>query len=241
MNEFASFYTKSLYPFQDGILHIVKSIGAPFYLTGGTALSRYYRSPRYSDDLDLFVNDRPDFNSWVEQLFRGLAGAAKDGWCRILQDRTQRFSSAVQIFVESTEKGGSPGTLLKVDLVNDVAPRFGDLEWDDALGRIDSWRNILSNKITALYRVEVKDVVDLWFLSKSRAFNWTEIIKEACEKEAGIDPLVLVDLLKSFPVDELSSIKWIDPVPDFRPFEKEISLMADDIFMGSRNRLAGRQ
>jgi len=56
MSEQGEYYKENLYAFQDGILSIVKGIDAPFYLTGGTAISRHYSPVRYSDDLDLFVN-----------------------------------------------------------------------------------------------------------------------------------------------------------------------------------------
>jgi hypothetical protein len=49
MNSFARHYTQSLYPFQDGILRIVQGLALPFYLTGGTVLSRHYFAHRYSD------------------------------------------------------------------------------------------------------------------------------------------------------------------------------------------------
>jgi len=32
-----------------------------FYLTGGTALGRFYLNHRYSEDLDFFVNADPEF------------------------------------------------------------------------------------------------------------------------------------------------------------------------------------
>jgi predicted nucleotidyltransferase component of viral defense system len=51
------FYTK-LYAFQDELLKIVRAQNLDFYLTGGTALSRVYLNHRYSDDLDLFVNQK---------------------------------------------------------------------------------------------------------------------------------------------------------------------------------------
>ncbi|MDR1421550.1 MAG: nucleotidyl transferase AbiEii/AbiGii toxin family protein, partial [Coriobacteriales bacterium] len=35
---------------------VVQSCKTPFYLTGGTALSRIYYAHRFSDDLDFFVN-----------------------------------------------------------------------------------------------------------------------------------------------------------------------------------------
>ncbi len=53
------YYTTSLYPLQDGILKIVTHLNTPFYLTGGTALSRCFFHHRYSDDLDFFVNADP--------------------------------------------------------------------------------------------------------------------------------------------------------------------------------------
>ena len=56
MSEYEKYYKESLYPFQDGILTIVKRISVPFYPIGGTALIWHYSPVRYSDDLDLFVN-----------------------------------------------------------------------------------------------------------------------------------------------------------------------------------------
>lgn len=58
MNSFGNYYTEKLYPLQDGVMKIVKDLQLPFYLTGGTALSRFYYHHRYSDDLDYFVNNR---------------------------------------------------------------------------------------------------------------------------------------------------------------------------------------
>src|SRR4030067_703836 len=70
MKESGEYYFKSLCPFQDGILSIVKELRLPFYLTGGTALSRYYFSHRFSDDLDLFLNNDDNFNQYVETFYQ---------------------------------------------------------------------------------------------------------------------------------------------------------------------------
>lgn len=147
-----------------------------------------------------------------------------------------RFEDYVQVFLQRSAEDEE--VTLKLDLVNDVASRYGDLEWDDALGRVDSWRNILSNKISALYRIEAKDVVDVWSVARIRPFNWTEIIREASSKEAGLDPVVLYDLLKSFPEGALPSIKWIDPKPDEGPIMQDLQVMASEIFEGLDNSLA---
>ncbi len=214
----------------------MKSIDAPFYLTGGTALSRVYGSPRYSDDLDLFVNDNSEFSRWIDRLYAELEKTARKGSFKILSERTQKFENYVQLFV--VRHGAEGETInLKIDFVNDVAPRYGELEKNAVLGRIDSWRNILSNKITALFRIEVKDVVDLWHLARSKSFNWAETVREASSKEAGIDTLALYDLLKSFPGDELSSIKWIKPEPDYQGIMDDLIVIAEDIFEGRQNSL----
>jgi hypothetical protein len=40
----------------------------PFYLTGGTALGRYYLGHRYSEDLDFFVNADPIYKDYIPAL-----------------------------------------------------------------------------------------------------------------------------------------------------------------------------
>lgn len=236
MSAYEVFYREKLYPFQDGILAIVRHIGVPFYLTGGTALSRHYSPVRYSDDLDLFVNRATEFQNWVEGFYVALEEESRRGAFRILTDRVLRFEDYVQIFLQQSAEDAE--VTLKLDLVNDVASHYGDLEWDDLLGRVDSWRNILSNKISALFRIEAKDVVDLWAVARIRRFNWAEIIREASAKEAGLDPLVLYDLLKSFPKKALSAIKWTAPKPDETLFMVDLQVMAAEIFEGLDNSLA---
>ena len=66
MNSYKKYYSKKLYSLQDGVMSIIKELNAPFFLTGGTALSRHYFNHRYSNDLDLFVISDPDFQDWNE-------------------------------------------------------------------------------------------------------------------------------------------------------------------------------
>ncbi|WP_456342326.1 nucleotidyl transferase AbiEii/AbiGii toxin family protein [Thermovibrio sp.] len=52
------YYYKLLYPMQDKILSaLFPKYRDKLYLTGGTALSRFYFQHRLSDDLDLFSKD----------------------------------------------------------------------------------------------------------------------------------------------------------------------------------------
>ena len=50
---------RKLYRLQDKFLNWWTNLGLPFYLTGGTALGRYYLEHRSSEDLDFFVNADP--------------------------------------------------------------------------------------------------------------------------------------------------------------------------------------
>jgi len=229
MKSYIKFYEEELYPLQDGILKIVRDLKLPFYLTGGTALSRYYFKHRFSDDLALFVNSDPLFSDYSKQLTEYLINDAA-GSFRFIPERFSKSENYVQIYVER----GS--VILKIDLVNDVKFHFGDFIDDVTLGRLDSWRNILSNKVTASFRMEIKDFIDIWCISKHNTFNWVEIFNEAKRKDPGVDPISLSDLFKSFPFENLDFIKWIiSPDPD--KLKKEFMLIADDILYGEDNSL----
>lgn len=49
-------YEEQIYPVQDIILKTVAMYGENLYLTGGTALARFYWQHRLSEDLDFFIN-----------------------------------------------------------------------------------------------------------------------------------------------------------------------------------------
>ena len=48
-------------------MRVLDEVETGFYLTGGTAASRGYLNHRFSDDLDLFVNDDDRFSLWAER------------------------------------------------------------------------------------------------------------------------------------------------------------------------------
>ena len=53
------FYYKTLYPLQDFVFSLLK--GEPdIYLTGGTALARFYFQHHLSEDIDLFIKVAPE-------------------------------------------------------------------------------------------------------------------------------------------------------------------------------------
>ncbi len=216
-------YRDKLYPFQDRILKVLEGLDLDFYLTGGTALSRCYLQHRYSDDLDLFVNDHSAFKNQCETMIN----ACKSKWH---VDITTTSDSFLRYFVEAGEIS------IKIDLVNDVPFHFGKIETCSLFHRVDNWRNILSNKICALSRLEVKDLVDIIYISQSYSFEWEEIVREAKEKDLWVDPLEICRMINGFHLDLLSGIKWIKEV-NVGEIKEKVKLLHDDIFRGNSNSL----
>ena len=63
---------KKLYQLQDRFLNWCTALNLPFYLTGGTALGRFYLGHRYSDDLDFFVNSVQEYSSYIKTIRNGV-------------------------------------------------------------------------------------------------------------------------------------------------------------------------
>jgi hypothetical protein len=182
--------------------------------------------------LDLFVNSEPNYSRHVAQILNALEENQKQFNFAIDYRRLRKEEHYTQIFLTQLENAAD----LKLDLINDIAAHYGELEHSKTMGRIDSWRNILSNKLAAVFRYEAKDFADIWIIAKHKPIAWREIISEAKTKEAGIDPLALQEILRSFPPDEVMAVKWNIPI-DENNFIADLATIADDILQGKENSL----
>ncbi len=235
MISYEKYYTQNLYPFQNGILRIVKQSGAPFYLGGGTALSRAYYNKRFSDDLDLFINNSEIFDEYSQFLFSAIEINQKTENYKINFSSVKKFTDYMQLFC--VRNIDDKEITLKIDIINDVEARFGEFIYNETLGKVDSLRNILSNKISAITRLEAKDLVDIWIIAKNKKIYWPDILNEAKQKEAGIDPLAIVNILKSAPANVFDSIKWSENIDNKQVYD-DIQKIAGDILSGSENSLS---
>jgi len=141
---------------------------------------------------------------------------------RFNRQSLKKFETTTQFFIENKECN------LKIDLVNDINIHYGEFEESNKLGKVDSLRNIFSNKFCALFRFEPKDIVDIWIIYKRTKFQIKEIISEAKEKETGVEPETIYKILKSFPVEQLEKIKWVIK-PDYSEFKRDLDDIADRI------------
>lgn len=170
----AEYYDNLLYPLQDKIIALFRE--SPFYLAGGTALSRGYYQHRYSDDLDYFVNDHPDFLRVAERRLADLRKGFPD------MHIAHRSDNFIRLFVASER--------LIIEPINDVPAHIGNMSKHPVLGIIDSKENILANKITALVdRRMPNDVADIFFLPRD-GLSIKKALLDADSKAAGISPLL---------------------------------------------------
>jgi len=217
------YYLDKLYPLQDKVLRIVESINSKFYLTGGTVLSRAYLHHRYSDDLDFFLNRENDFLKEVDKI---LIELKKSFEVKV----PVREEAYVLVFVNEKEIS------LKIDFVNDVGFHVGEIVNHPFFKRVDSWQNILSNKITALTRSEGKDIADILELSKKYSFNWMEVINQALNKDTWVEEVRVSQAIHDFPIEKLERVKWIYTL-DSNQAITDLKIIAKDILLGTDNSL----
>lgn len=221
----AEFYTQQLYPLQDKALGVLTEAGTDFYLSGGTALSRGWLHHRFSDDLDLFTNNCPDFRTQVNRCLSQLERNFVNG-----VEVTVSSESYLRAFVRAD------GTELKIEFVNDVPFRVGDIVRTPLFHRTDTVRNILSNKLSALQRNEPKDVADLLVIARTTDFNWQDVVSEAKQKDMWVDEAELVVILSAFDLNRLQRVNWA-PNVSIERVKQEFTLILQDIVEGGQNRL----
>ena len=151
-------YFEDLYTFQDRALKVISAVETDFYLTGGSAASRGYLNHRFSNDLELFVNDDNHFDLWVGRIIQALTKLP--AWKCVINQKEERFARLTL---------AQANLALKIEMVNDVPARVGQVSIHPVLGRLDSAGNILANKVTALLDREEPRT---WQISGAFAVNW---------------------------------------------------------------------
>ena len=217
-----------LYRFQDEILAFIDSSGPVFYLSGGTALSRFYYNHRYSDDLDFFTLEEIDFIQSVQELHQKLE---EEGY----RVSTYGFSETFARF-SLEEPGRYPEFPLKCDFIHTRKnSHIGDFKKTSIFSRIDNPKNILTEKLSFIYKKSPKDIADIWVICRHLSFNWEEVIHQANQKRT-TGPLFLAETIRSFPAVELEKVRWTNPI-QVENFEQDRDIMIQNIITKDDNRL----
>lgn len=188
-----------------------------FYLTGGTALARFYFHHRESLDLDLFTNDFGQNFAQVNQVVLG-----------ILHVLELRITSQVvtDTFIQYIVADPA-GTALKVDLVKDIPVHFSPPLERDGI-RLDSLENIGSNKVLAVFgRTDAKDFIDLYWILHHTELKFDQLFLQAKQKDSGLSELYLayalqnVEKIHLFP-RMLEPLPWEDVKAFFQALAQEL-------------------
>jgi len=212
----------SLYKLQDEVLHLLRDELSPFYLTGGTALSRYYLNHRYSEDLDLFCHDQDIFEPSVNKIARLLVRS------KFLKEQDMQISETYARFYVG------PLSELKIDFVYESVEHIGAFKKVQGIN-IDNPKNILTNKICCILgRDEPKDVYDIVSLAQAYSFNWREVVLAAKRKQV-LDEADVAIRLEGFPTDLLENINWAFNEFNIQDFDKRLKQIIRDISLGNAN------
>lgn len=168
-----------LTPLQEELLQAFFEQEAGFFLTGGAALVGFHLGHRHTDDLDLFTMDEEAFE---RGSFALQAAADATGARLTLRQQAPGFRRYV---------AERPDDAVVVDLVLERVPQmFGDKE---SRGRIviDSPREILANKLTALVsRAEERDLIDVMVLERA-GYPVEDALPAALAKDGACTPATL--------------------------------------------------
>ncbi len=221
-----AYYNNKLYPLQDKVLKEIGRLESKLYLTGGTVVGRFLLHHRYSDDLDFFLNRSDYFHDEVDKVIEVVKTCGS-------VEISFRDTDFVRIFVTHEN------ARLKVEFVNDVGYRVGVPTMHPLGFQMDTWQNILTNKLTALSRLAGKDYVDILFLSLKYEFNWEEFINHAKQKDAWIAEHEVANFLLNFDLRKLNEVSFPKNIDPSVINVAHFTTLAKDAFNGFNNSLYG--
>ena len=210
------YYEKKLYPLQNRVLSIIDGLGTKFYLSGGTALSRFYFEHRYSDNLDFFLKKREKFEDEVN-LVRGQLD--KIFKTQVLLRQPKLFK--MNIIDDEAN--------LKLKFIHDGKYYFGAVKSFNNFKRVDNLGNILANKLMALRdHHDPKDLADIIHIRRRLKINWQDIFSAENSKANKIFPPIIAKIISEIDIMRLGDLKWINI---FKPsaYELDSNLLIDEI------------
>ena len=155
-----------------------------------------------------------------EATFRAILARAE--WTTRVLVRETRF---VRLEVVASDVG------LKLEFVNDVPSRVGEVIHHPTLGRLDSAENILANKLTALAdRNEPKDIADIWGFCCRKGMPLGPALTSASSKAAGLFPPDLARRLLTATEADWRVIRWIDP-PNLSSFLGDLQRLGESLLL----------
>jgi hypothetical protein len=177
------------------------------------------------------VNSALDFRTQVESVLAYLKEA------RYVWSEDEKEFVRAETFWSLRVRKGDSDVKLKLDFVNDVPAHFGGFTKTAIFDRTDSIRNILSNKLSALFRFAAKDVADIREIALHERFFWPDIAGEACQKDTGVDLPMFGEMLETIRPVDFQEIHWTEDIP-WERFIADVKVIAHDMVFCKDNSLA---
>lgn len=214
-----------LYKLQDKFLTWLLTLNMPVYLTGGTALGRFYLEHRFCNNLYLHVNEPDRYLNYISELTNKL----KSSFSLNLKETTfnEDFTS---LAIAEDE------TILQIELIRNMNLNLNILS-EYKYGLIDTPANILPKKLKAiLWRNDVEDIFDIVHIAHNYSFNWGEINshRELFSKYKMSD---VRKRIATHPTGKLKKANWLKSPIDTVAFKKELEQIAYDFETGANNSL----
>ncbi|MFN8642626.1 MAG: hypothetical protein U0802_13610 [Candidatus Binatia bacterium] len=182
--------------------------------------SRGYLQHRFSDISTCSPTTSPSFRLRAERV---LAALETTRWELRIDLREERF-----VRCELSDED----VALKIELVNDVPARVGQVQHHSILGRLASAENIFANKITALVdRQEPKDLADVWGFSVRLGLSLDDALQGAQGKAVGVFAPAVARVLAGATTDDWALVRWIDG-PSADAFTADLRRLADQLILG---------
>ncbi|MDP2741470.1 MAG: nucleotidyl transferase AbiEii/AbiGii toxin family protein [bacterium] len=203
------------------------TFGRNFYWTGGTLLSYFYLSHRFSVDLDFFSENLFKNNEYLIFINELKKEIGADNITEIVRQNRRLYL---------IEKGKDN---VKLEFVFFPFPAIEERKKIQEFSvKIDSLEDVMINKIHSTYeRNEVKDIYDLyWYLINKPKYNFQKLIS-LVEKKIGvaIEPSLLIE--KTYQLcDDINKLK-----PLLINNDKNISIKIKTFFQKEFNKLAKKK
>jgi predicted nucleotidyltransferase component of viral defense system len=195
--------------------------GQAFYLTGGVALSEYYLHHRLSQDLDLFTQSRAAFETSGDDL---IAAAHEVGADVVRFHPPEPGDDLGRCFLKLSDEPE-----LKIDIVRDAPPHFGEVLLHADGVQVDSLENLSVGKLLAVFgRAYPRDFVDLYFLLKS-GVDFDQLLILAGQKDIGFSEYFLGGMMEQIvKVEERDLPKMLKPV-DLEDMKRTLLSLAEQL------------
>lgn len=214
-----------LYQLQDKVLLFIKELGLPVYLTGGTALGRFYLDHRYCENLYFNIDDGNRYLQYISILKKGL-----ENTCQLDLNKSYFSEDFTRIFLLEQ------GMTLKIELIRNIKRHEGRLS-AYKFGMIDLPEYILPKKLRAItWRNDLEDFFDLVQMARNYSFKWSEFYFSVTHG-ANVRPEDIKKQLLTYPVESIVHVEWLKNPIDMASFKLDLSKIASDFVAGADNSL----